>query len=256
MKYTRRQLLEAISYWKNRLRELNEENEGDASAEKPAAEKPAAEGKSADAFTVDPEKTEAKAEAKPVGVFDINARMHRLHLGASNKVKKALEKFLNKYDIKSEGKPVKVENSCDNGNAWNMPKEGDKMLITITVSLDRASVKGFRKMVALMKENDREFLNEGFWGDLWRGFKKGAEELKKVGGETVQKMGDTAKEKVINANEKLRRQIGLVAVRMYTEAFCGKALAAEVDEDNIQVGQDNDEKKGGVITFAASFDIR
>ena len=250
-RYTRKQLKEAIAYWKGKLAKLNEEDEGDTATED------GGDGKAIDAFMADEETVQKKAESNPVGVFDLNARMHRLHIGASNKVKKALEKFLNKYNVDASGKQVLITNSCDPDNGgWEMPKEGDKMVITVQVSIDRASVKGFRKMVALMKENDEEFLNEGFWGDLWSGFTKGAAELKKVGGETIEKMGKTAAEKIKNANEKLKKQIGLTAIRMYTESFCGKALAGRVGLDNIQIGQDDETKEDGEITFAAAFDIK
>ena len=282
-KYTKKQLQEAISYWKNKLKALNEAEENKAEenkaeenkaeenkAEENKAEENKAEENKAEenketsqkaddvsgaVKTVDEDQVQAKAKSNPVGDFDLAARMHRLHRGASKKVVTELGKFLNKYNAANHT-GIQIENSCDDGDYFKMPAEGDQMVVTIKVDVDQAHVKGFRKMIALMKENDEEIMNEGFLRDLWNGFKKGAGELKKVGGKAIAAMGKTAQEKINNANEKLKKQVGMAAMKMYFASFCGKRLSQKVSLKNIAIGQDEDGTKGAQITFACSVNIK
>jgi hypothetical protein len=256
-KYTKEQLQEAISYWKNKLKALNEADETEEGGKKDDEEEAAEEeDESGGAVkTVDEDSVEAKAKANPVGDFDLAARMHRLHRGASKKVVTELGKFLNKYKA-ADNTAIQIENSCDDGDHFEMPAEGDQMVVTIKVDVDQAHVKGFRKMIALMKENDEEIMNEGFLSDMWKGFKKGAGELKKVGDETIAAMGKTAQEKINNANEKLKKQVGMSAMKMYFASFCGKKLSEKVSLKNIAIGQDEDGTEGAQITFACSVNIK
>lgn len=253
-KYTKEQLQEAVSYWKNKLKALDEaEEEGKEEGGKEEEEETTEE--EGDVKTVDEDSVEAKAKATPVGDFDLAARMHRLHRGASKKVVAELGKFLNKYKA-ADNTAVQIENSCDDGDHFEMPAEGDQMVVTIKVDVDQAHVKGFRKMIALMKEGDEEIMNEGFLSDMWTGFKKGASELKKVGGETIDAMGKTAQEKIKNANEKLKKQVGMSAMKMYFASFCGKKLSEKVSLKNIAIGQDEDGTEGAQITFACAVNIK
>ena len=235
-KYTRKQLTEAIAYWKNKLKALNEADDTADDAD----EEGKSDGKD---LSVSEETVEKKAEANPIGNFDISARMHRLHNGARNKVKKELGSFLTKFKMGDVG-TVLVENSCDVDGYFEMPQEGDKMVITIKVDVDKAKVKGLHKMIALMKEDDEELMKVGFLKDLWNGIKS-----------TGSAMAKTAKEKIDVANEKLKKNIGLTAVRKYVEAFCGKGLAEKVSLKNVMIGQE-EEGDGAQITFAAALNIK
>ena len=243
-KYTRKQLVEAIAYWKNKLRTIDEADETDDTGDKEAGKEAdtASEGGDKD-LAVSEETVEKKAEANPIGVFDISARMHRLHNGARNKVRKELGSFLTKFKMGNVG-TVMVENSCDVDGYFEMPKEGDKMVVTVKVEVEKAKVKGFHKMIALMKENDKELMKEGFLKDLWTGIKM-----------TGSAMAKTAKEKIDVANEKLKKNIGLAAIKRYVEAFCGKALAEKVSLKNVMIGQ-SEEGDGAQITFAAALNIK
>ena len=95
-KYTRKQLTEAIAYWKNKLKALNEADDTADDAD----EEGKSDGKD---LSVSEETVEKKAEANPIGNFDISARMHRLHNGARNKVKKELGSFLTKFKMGDVG---------------------------------------------------------------------------------------------------------------------------------------------------------
>ena len=188
----------------------------------------------------------------PVGDFNINTRMHRLHNGAVTKVKQNLGQFLNKQKAGSP-ETVVVTNSCDKNGKFEMPDDG-KMYITIAVKLDKTQITGFRKMVALMKENDMQ-LEEGFFGDLVAGFKKGAKALGNAAKETAAAMGKSASEKLKTAHEKLKKNIGVEAMRTYVTAFCGKALGDRVSLKNIAMNEDEDGTEGAEITFKCLINI-
>jgi hypothetical protein len=136
-KYTKEQLQEAISYWKNKLKALNEADETEEGGKKDDEEEAAEEEDEGGGAvkTVDEDSVEAKAKANPVGDFDLAARMHRLHRGASKKVVTELGKFLNKYKA-ADNTAIQIENSCDDGDHFEMPAEGDQMVVTIKVDVD------------------------------------------------------------------------------------------------------------------------
>lgn len=197
-----------------------------------------------------------------VGDFNINARLHRIHNGAVNKVKQNLGQFLNKQKAGSP-ETVIVTNSCDHDTTFEVPEDG-KMYVTIAVKLDKTQITGFRKMVALMKENEDEFfescnegeLNEGFFSDFVAGLKKGAKALGDAAKETAAKMGDTAKEKLEVAHEKLKKNIGIEAMRTYVTAFCGKKLGDMVSLKNIAMNEDEEGTEGAEITFKCLINIK
>ena len=68
--------------------------------------------------------------------------------------------------------------------------------------------------------------------------KKGAKALGDAAKETATKMGDTAKEKLEVAHEKLKKNIGIEAMRTYVTAFCGKKLGDMVSLKNIAMNKD------------------
>ena len=134
-KYTKKQLQEAISYWKNKLKALNEAEEDGKKEEDEETAEEEDEGGGGAVKTVDEDSVEAKAKSNPVGDFDLAARMHRLHRGASKKVVAELGKFLNKYKA-ADNTAIQIENSCDDGDHFEMPAEGDQMVVTIKVDVD------------------------------------------------------------------------------------------------------------------------
>ena len=197
-----------------------------------------------------------------VGDFDINARLHRIHNAAVNKVKQNLGQFLNKQKAGSP-ETVIVKNSCDKESTFQMPDDG-KMYVTVAVKLDKTQITGFRKMVALMKENEAEFfetmnedeLNEGFFGDFVAGLKKGVSALGDAAKETVAKMGETAREKLESAHNKLKKNIGVEAMRTYVTAFCGKKLGDLVSLKNISMNEDEEGTEGAEITFKCLINVK
>lgn len=198
----------------------------------------------------------------PVGDFNINARLHRIHNGAVNKVKQNLGQFLSKQKAGSP-ETVIVTNSCDKDSTFEMPDNG-KMYVTVAVKLDKTQITGFRKMVALMKENEEAFfdscnegeLNEGFFSDFVAGLKKGAQALGDAAKETAAKMGDTAKEKLESAHAKLKKNIGIEAMRTYITAFCGKKLGDMVSLKNIAMNEDEQGTEGAEITFKCLINVK
>lgn len=241
-----------------------EVKEGKAAAPKEDA---GAKEEHSDGKSTSPMKADAKDEAAAkelidtketvetaVGDFNINTRLHRIHNGAVKQVREKLGQFLLKQKAGSP-ETVLVTNSCDKDGRFEMPDDG-KMYITVAVKLDKAQLTGFGKMVALMKEADDSQLNEGFWGDLASGFKNAASALGKAAKDTAAAMGKTAKEKLEAAHEKLKKNIGVEALRTYVTAFCGKKLGDAVSLKNIAMNEDEEGTEGAEITFKCLINIK
>lgn len=257
--YTKKQIEESIAYWKNILLEADDDktpssddkHEAD-STDQPKADE--ADKKAADSI-IDIKET---AET-PIGEFNIWTRMYRLHNGAVSRVRKNLGQFLQKQKAGSP-ETVVVTNSCVKENTFEAPKDG-KMYVTITVKLDKAQLTGFRKMVALMKESrfydsyNQEMLNEGFFSDFVAGLKQSAKALGKVAKDTATAMGKTAEQKLKTAHERLKKNIGVEAMRTYVTAFCGKKLGDKVSLKNIAMNEDEEGTESAEITFKSLITI-
>lgn len=266
-RYTKTQIKNAISYWKNLLNEAeedtsrrggDEEKPEDKKEEKPVAgknnkkdkkdkkeekseEKPEnkpedkkEEKKDGGAVTKDDvKKTEAavssdgtntdnpkaaREEAQNVGTFDLGARLARIHNMAVKKTRKAVGKFLNSSKIGNETS-VRVTNSkIDPRRHTFNGKDGDEMIITISVSIDAANVKGYRKFLAkIFHESGRhafayryERLNEGLFSTAFGALTAAAKAGKEGFDKSVQ-----------NANDEFRKRIGVVGLQTYLNSFCG-----------------------------------
>lgn len=259
-RYSKAQIAKALTFWNKKLVEsLNEEDKPDADGVEDDVktgdddETDGEEGKSRNKGEgpkveapkeKDEDQLKAEAKAKPLPVsFGMATRMHRLHNGAAKKVRNELQTFLQKYKA-SENGSVQIFNSCDNDGSFKIPEPGDIMYVTINISIDKAHVKGFSKMVALMKENDEDFLNEGFFKDLWNGVKS-----------TAGAMKQTADKKIVDANAVLKKNIAFKAIHMYLMSFCGKAVADSLTMKNIMVGGDPEGTEDGRLIFVAAVKI-
>jgi hypothetical protein len=98
----------------------------------------------------DENKVENKAKSTPVGVFNPTKRFYRMHLHAEKVVKEKLGKLLNKSKM-GDGNSVVIENSAIEDGDFNM--DADEILITVKVQIDKAKVQGFRKFIAVLKED-------------------------------------------------------------------------------------------------------
>lgn len=192
---------------------------------------------------------------KPIGDFNINTRLYRIHNGAVRQVREKLGQFLLKQKAGSP-ETVIATNSCVKEGRFEIPEDG-KMTVTVAVKLDKAQLSGFGKMIALMKEQeDAGILDEGFFGDLVAGFKKGAKAFADVSKETISKMGETAKDKLETAHEKLKKNIGVESLKTYVTAFCGKKLGEAVNLKNISMNQDEEGTDGAEITFSCLINVK
>ena len=175
--YTMAEIREAIAYWKGRLASLNESDGGEGDAD--------SDEDSSSVGLPDEDKVEDKAKASPVGAFNPTKRFYRMHLHAEKVVKEKLGKLLNKSKL-GDGNSVVIENSAiDDGN-FNM--DTDNILITIKVQIDKAKVKGFRKFLAVIKEedvHDPDRVDEGLLGALFKGIADTASGVKKAGQEKI-----------------------------------------------------------------------
>ena len=185
-KRTRRQIKEALAYWKKQLRKLNEETGGDGTDGKNSEGGENSENSEGgenpendvddDNNNIEFEEKDAKAPAA-FAKFNPMSRIVRLHNAAVKKVQKLVaDKFLNKWKA-GDAQSILIENSAIDTDAQTFEyKKGNTMVITMSVSIDKAKVKGFRKMMAvLLKEStfkklDRtaKQLNEGIW-DIFKG---------------------------------------------------------------------------------------
>ena len=194
-----------------------------------------------------------EAVESSIGEFDIFARLYRVHLGAAQHVKEVLGQFLQKQKAGSPNSVI-VRNSCIADRTFKMPSDG-KMHVEVAVKLDATQLTAFGKMVALMKEDELDE-DAKFIKDIWAGIKQGAKSLGKAASDTFDKMGNTAKEKLQTAHERLKKNIGIAAIKEYVQRFCGKALADNVSLKNIAMNQDDESVEGAELVFSCVVDVK
>ena len=234
--YTMSEIREAIAYWKGRLASLNESDGGEGRADGDVV------NSGSDSIGIpDEDKVEDKAKASPVGAFNPTKRFYRMHLHAEKVVKEKLGKLLNKSKL-GDGNSIVIENSAvDDGN-FNM--DVDNILITIKVQIDKAKVKGFRKFLAVIKEEDvhnPDRVDEGLLSALFQGIADTAKGVKKAG-----------QEKIAAANEQLKQRVGVAAMQEYFNAFFGKLLAKKITPKNVFAGADEEGTAGAEFIYCSS----
>ena len=226
--YTMAEIREAIAYWKGRLASLNEAEE---EADDDDDESPDDDAEtSGEVGLPDEDKVEDKAVAAPVGVFNPTKRFYRMHLHAEKVVKQKLAKLLHSKGLKEiEDSNIVIENSAVEDGDFDMT--ADNVLVTVKVSIDKAQVKGFRKFLAVLKEEDggqaMGEIDEGLLSALFKGLADTARGVKKA-----------ADDKIAAANEKLKQVVGVAAMQEYFNAFFGKILAKKVTPKNVFAGAD------------------
>lgn len=241
--YTTSRIREAIAYWKGRLASLNEADEGEGDADDDADAEDDADGGLPG--IPDEDKVEDKAKSAPVGVFNPTKRFYRMHLHAEKVVKEKLGKLLNKSKL-GDGNSVVIENSAVDDGDFDM--SADNILITIKVQVDKAKVKGFRKFLAVIKEedvHDPDRVDEGLLGALFKGL-----------GDTAKGVGKAAQEKIATANEQLKQRVGVAAMQEYFNAFFGKLLAKKITPKNVFAGADEEGTAGAEFVYCSSVTLK
>lgn len=256
-KRTRRQIKEALAYWKKQLRKLNEglynedgEGNGSGADNNGGGGDGAGRGESSgednsdpdgddDDNGNDPEEKPAK-DPDPFAKFNPMKRIVRLHNAAVKKVSKLVsDKFLNKWKA-GDAESISIENSAIDTDEQTFDYEkGEKMVITMTVSIDKAKVKGFRKMLAvILKESTfkkldymSKRLNEGLF-DIIKGAFRGA--IK--GG--AKEGGEAKKAAIDQANKELKERIGVFGLHEYVRRVCGADIANKLKPKHIEIGFD------------------
>lgn len=226
--YTMAEIREAIAYWKGRLASLNEEEEEEEKAETDV-------DVNGGIGLPDEDKVEDKAKASPVGAFNFTKRFYRMHLHAEKVVKEKLGKLLNKSKL-GDGNSVVIENSAIDESSGQFNMDVKDILITIKVQIDKAKVKGFRKFLAVIKEedvHDPDRVDEGLLGALFGGLADTGRRIKKAG-----------QEKIAAANEQLKQRVGVAAMQEYFNAFFGKLLAKKITPKNVFAGADEEGPAG------------
>lgn len=238
--YTMAEIREAIAYWKGRLASLNESDDGDGADDGGEGDADPDEGDGGVGLP-DEDKVEDKAKSSPVGAFNPTKRFYRMHLHAEKVVKEKLGKLLNKSKL-GDGNSVVIENSAIEDGNFNM--DADNILITIKVQIDKAKVKGFRKFLAVIKEedvHDPDRVDEGLLGALFKGIADTAKGVKKAG-----------QEKIAAANEQLKQRVGVAAMQEYFNAFFGKLLAKKITPKNVFAGADEEGTAGAEFIYCSS----
>lgn len=244
-RYTRQHIKEALSYWKKELKKLDEaasDHGADDDNKDDDKKDDDAEIDVDDLGMVEGDDAESKARATPIGKFSLPAKFMRLHKGSEKLVKKGLTKLLNKYKAIDGDNAVSIENSrVGDDDTFNIEGD-DPMVITVKVQIDRAKVKGFRKLLAIVKEDEEiEQIDEG---EIWNAIFKGV-------ADTAKGVNAAAKKKIDAANEELKKKIGLAAVQTYLKNFCGRKLAEKATLKNVFIGADP-EGDGAEYTFCAA----
>lgn len=264
-RYSEKHIKEAIDFWQNELTKLNEavEDHGgdgkvkdeeikDEEIKDDSAEQKKSSAKDDDDGIIDVDSDDLGLESadsieddavkNPVGKLTVSGRFHRLHIGSRNLVQKKLAELLNKYKALSDDNAVVVENSRDpDDEGFNIDGD-DPMVITVRVQIDRAHVKGLRKLMAVLKEDDEiEKLDEG---EIWSAIFKGIANM-------AHGVSSAAKTKIADANEALKKKIGVTAIQSYLMNFGGKKLAQRANLKNVFITAD-EEGDGAEYTICAA----
>ena len=246
--YTMAEIREAIAYWKGRLASLNESDggEGDAESDEDDVVDDVSD-KGGGVGLPDEDKVEDKAKASPVGAFNFTKRFYRMHLHAEKVVKEKLGKLLNKSKL-GDPNSVVIENSAVDESSGLFNMDVENILITIKVQIDKAKVKGFRKFLAVIKEDDvhnPDMVDEGLLSALFKGLGDTAKGVKKEG-----------QKKIATANEELKNRVGVAAMQEYFNAFFGKLLARKITTKNVFAGADEKGPNGAYFIYCSSVTIK
>lgn len=221
--YTAKQIKEAISYWQKVLNEdFEEEIAGEVIDDEDAAP--------------------AEAIKKPVGTLNIMGRFYRIHVNAVKNATAAVSKFLNSKKVPVPETGITFTNSFVDDDAGKFEIKDEPMVITLEVEVDRASIKGFRKFMAVMlketAEENGEPLDEGILGTLASAFGAAKEKSKEKAAESIKKV-----------NEQLKAQIGVAGLQEYVKRFCGPKLAKVINMKTIFDGMN---EAGGELVYKYS----
>ena len=255
-KRTRSQVKEALAYWKKQLRKLNEGLYGEEDEEKGDGADPKGDGDKSE--EPDPEEEDdpefKEKDAKDPAAFakfNPMKRIVRLHNAAKRKVAKLVsDKFLNKWKAGSEKSVVFKNSAIDDDEQTFEYEKGGTMVITMTVSIDKAKVKGFRKMMAvLLKEStfkrldsEARRLDEGIW-DIFKSAVGSAAKTAKV----------KAGEAIDRANNELKEKVGMFGIQEYVRRLCGKDIMEKLRAKSIEIGYDEaDEKEALEYVYKAA----
>ena len=246
--YSTSEIREAIAYWKGRLASLNEsgdETEED-DVEDDEDDVDTSGGDSGEMGLPDEDSVESKAKASPVGVFNPTKRFYRMHLHAEKVVKEKLGKLLNKSKM-GDGESVVIENSAIEDGDFDI--NADEITVTVKVLIDKAKVQGFRKFIAVLKEEELQnpdLIDEAsLWGEIFKGVANTAKGVNKA-----------AKEKIADANEQLKQRVGVTAMQEYFKAFFGMILAKKITPKCVFAGADEEGTAGAQFIYCSSVKLK
>lgn len=216
-------------------------------AEAPAVPEKTEKAIAADVIDDDEDASANEAVKSPVGKLNILGRFYRIHVNAVKNATAAVAKFLNSKKVPVPETGITFTNSFADDDAGKFELKDEPMVITLEVEVDRASVKGFRKFMAVMlkeaAEQKGEEIDEGILGTLASAFGAAKEKGKEKAAESIKK-----------ANEELKAQIGVAGLQEYVKRFCGPKLAKLINHKVIFDGM-NEDKGELVYKYSVAYTV-
>lgn len=197
----------------------------------------------------------ARNSAENIGVFDLGARLRRIHAHAVTQTKKAVGAFLNSKKAGNE-ESVKIINSGIKDGRF-VAADGDELTITLQVSVDKAHITGWKAFMASMfneagnVEYAKELIREDGFGILkkiFSGIKSGTNEIISGTKEEVAKS-------IKHVNDELRLRIGVAGLQEYLINFCGKNSGLPENVKTIDPGASSITNDNGMAKYEYSIKL-
>lgn len=199
--------------------------------------------------------TTARNSAENIGVFDLGARLRRIHAHAVTQTKKAVGAFLNSQKAGNE-ESVKILNSGIKDGRF-VASDGDELTITLQVSVDKAHVTGWKAFMASLfnEAGNAEYANKlltedglGILKSIFSGIKSGTKEI-------VTGTKDEVAKSVKRVNDELRLRIGVAGLQEYLINFCGKNSGLPENVKTIDPGASSITHDNGAAKYEYSVKI-
>lgn len=234
-RYTSKHIQQALTYWRSKLNALNESTDEPNPLDEEDGEDDGEDGE--DDGEDDELPIEDADEPDPFSEWNTGSRLARAHRAAVKKTVQLLnDKLLKKGNLGIDA--VQIKNSLvDDDTMKGDFESGNKMVVTLRVTVDAAHVKGFRKFLAAV-------LKESTYTDLTRTAKRLDEGILDMMKAAYKAVGDEKQNAIDRANKELERKIGLAGLQEYFKLLCGTAVAKKLRE--IEPGLEKDDKENGV----------
>lgn len=185
-----------------------------------------------------------QAEQNPIEGYSLSKKMYFVHNGAKKKAEEAIKKYL--QSAKAGEVNVKVTNSAASDTEYTFNVEAKKYIVGVHVLLDKTTVAGLRKLMAVLKESEQ--IDEGIWDGLKSMFGRVSQAVK----DGAKDVAAEAQKKIDATNEKMKELIGVLAIKAYITHFIGKRIGDKIDKNSVYAGiNESGEMKGRISYYTA-----